>query len=75
MLNLGRPKEAKEAFELCVRLNPKNDDYKVQVEKAKREMFAGMSEAEILKVEGNDVRRSRARVARLANSTPDALCS
>jgi len=55
LLNMGQTKEAVEAFETCCKLAPSNDDFKRTYEQARKEMFKGMSESEILKIEGNEL--------------------
>lgn len=52
---LARYQDALEAFDMCMGLNPKNDEYKKAYEEAKRLMYKGMSPAEIMKVEGNEM--------------------
>jgi len=51
---LGRFVEALDAFEMCQNLNSKNDEYKKAYDDAKKQMYKGMSEAEINKIEGNE---------------------
>lgn len=53
--NLGRMQEAVSAFQECVKLSPASADFAKALDVAKKEMFKGMSEAEILKLEGNDL--------------------
>jgi len=53
--NLGRMQEAVAAFQECVKLSPASADFQKALDTAKKEMFKGMSEAEILKLEGNDL--------------------
>jgi len=50
----GQLKEAVEAFEMAMQLNPKSDDFKKAYESAKKEMFKGMPEHEIIKLEADD---------------------
>jgi len=52
--NMGQHKEAVDAFDKCVKLNPNNDDFKKAYQQARRELFKGMTESEILKMEGNE---------------------
>lgn len=51
---LGRYVEALDAFETCQNLNSKNDEYRKAYDDAKKQMYKGMSEAEIHKIEGNE---------------------
>jgi tetratricopeptide (TPR) repeat protein len=51
---LGRYQEALSSFEKCSDINPKAQEYKQSFEETKRLMYKGMSESEILKLEGND---------------------
>jgi len=51
---LAQPKEAMEAFQKCAQLNPKNEDFKKAFEAARKELFKGLSESEIIKLEGNE---------------------
>jgi len=53
--NLGRLQEAVQAFQECVKLSPQSGDFQKALDQAKKEMFKGMSESEILKMEGNDL--------------------
>jgi len=55
LMALGQPKEAMEAFQTCMQLKPDNDEFKKSFDAARRELFKGMSNAEILKVEGNEL--------------------
>jgi len=52
---MGSNQEAVGAFETCCRLAPANTDFQKAHEQARRDMYKGMSEAEILKFEGNDL--------------------
>jgi len=52
---LGRFQEAMSAFEKCTDLNPKAAEYKQAYDETKRAMYRGMSEAEICKIEGNEL--------------------
>ncbi len=53
---LDRHEEAMSAFQKCIDLNPKSADYQQQYDQAKRDLYKGLTEAEIQKMEGNDVR-------------------
>jgi len=53
LTNLGKHQEAMEAFDQCVRLAPSNDDFKKAADTAKKELYKGLSDAEILKLDGN----------------------
>ncbi len=52
---LARYEEAMQAFQKCLDLNPKSADYQAQFNQAKKDLYKGLSEAEILKLEGNEV--------------------
>lgn len=51
---LARFQEALDAYDRCLGLNPNDANYKKSYDECKREMFKGMSDSEILKIEGND---------------------
>jgi len=53
LFNLGRFQEAMDAYEQAIRLQPSNDDFKKQFDLAKKELYKGLSEAEVLKLDGN----------------------
>lgn len=53
--NLGRLQEAVAAFQECVKLAPATGDFQKALDAAKKEMFKGMSEPEILKMDGNEL--------------------
>jgi len=53
--NLGRLQEAVSAFSECVKLAPANGDFQKAHDGAKAEMYKGLTPAEILKIEGNDL--------------------
>lgn len=53
--NLGRLQEAVQAFQECVKLSPQTADFAKALDAAKKEMFKGMNESEILKLEGNEL--------------------
>jgi len=53
--NLGRLQEAVSSFSECVKLAPTSADFQKALDTAKKEMFKGMSEAEIIKLEGNEL--------------------
>jgi len=53
--NLGRYEEAMVAFQKCMDLNPSSKDYQQQYEQAKRDLYKGLTESEILKLEGNEL--------------------
>jgi len=53
--NLGQAKEAMEAYEVCMKQNPNNEDFRKAYEASRRELFKGLSDAEILKMEGNEL--------------------
>lgn len=53
--NLERYEEAMTAFQKCLDLNPSSKDYQQQYDQAKRDLYKGLSESEILKMEGNEV--------------------
>jgi len=53
--NLGRMQEAVQAFAECVKLAPGSADFQKAYDQAKKEMFKGLTEPEILKLEGNDL--------------------
>jgi len=55
LFHLGRYEDAMNAFQKCIDLNATSKDYKDQVAAAKKELFKGLSEDEILKMEGNDL--------------------
>jgi len=56
--NLGRLQEAVQAFSECVKLAPQSQDFQKAYDQAKKEMFKGLTEAEILKLDGNDMFKS-----------------
>jgi len=53
--NMNQFKEAFEAFSSCLNIQPSNDDFKKAAEQAKRDMYKGMTNAEIDKHEANDL--------------------
>jgi len=53
--NLGRIADAVSAFAECVKLAPTNSDFVKAHDAAKAEMYRGLSPAEILKIEGNEL--------------------
>jgi stress-induced-phosphoprotein 1 len=55
LTNLNQPKEAFEAFQACLNIQPSNEDFKKAAEQAKRDMYKGMTAAEIDKHEANDL--------------------
>jgi tetratricopeptide (TPR) repeat protein len=59
--NLQRYEEAMQAFQKCMDLNPSSKDYEAQYNQAKKDLYKGLSESEILKLEGNEVRRTANR--------------
>lgn len=52
--NLERYEEAMQAFQKCLDLNPSSKDYQSQFDQAKRDLYKGLTESEILKLEGNE---------------------
>jgi len=54
LVEMGQLKEAKDAFEKAVQLDPKNDSFLAALTKCKASLKKDMSEAEILKQEGNE---------------------
>lgn len=52
--NLERYEEAMAAFQKCLDLNPSSKDYQQQYDQAKKDLYKGLSESEILKMEGNE---------------------
>lgn len=44
-----------EAFQKCLDINPSSKDYQQQYEQAKKDLYKGLSAAEIEKLEGNDL--------------------
>jgi len=54
--NMERYEDAMAAFQKCLDLNPSSKDYQTQYDQAKRDLYKGLSESEILKMEGNEVR-------------------
>eukprot|EP00823_Brevimastigomonas_motovehiculus_P004600 TRINITY_DN307_c0_g1_i1.p1 TRINITY_DN307_c0_g1~~TRINITY_DN307_c0_g1_i1.p1 ORF type:complete len:296 (+),score=73.24 TRINITY_DN307_c0_g1_i1:111-890(+) len=53
--NMGQYQAAMESFEMCCQLNPKNDEFLKAHVQAKKDLFKGLSEAEIMKIEGNEM--------------------
>lgn len=53
--NLGRLQEAVLAFAECVKLAPQSQDFQKAYDQAKKEMMKGLTEAEILKLDGNEM--------------------
>ncbi len=53
--NLGRYEEAMAAFQKCLDMNSSSKDYQQQYEQAKKDLYKGLTESEILKMEGNEV--------------------
>jgi len=51
---LEQYKDAVEAFETALQINPKSDDFKKAFDAAKKLMYKGMPEWEILKVDGDE---------------------
>jgi len=77
--NLGRLQEAVQSFSECVKLAPGSQDFQKAYDQAKKEMFKGLTEAEILKLEGNDLFKSgkideaiKRYATALAKCPPDA---
>jgi DnaJ family protein C protein 7 len=54
LMALGNPKEAMDAFQTCTQLKPDNDDFRKSYDQARKELFKGLSDSEILKIEGNE---------------------
>lgn len=54
--NMEKYEEAMQAFQKCLDLNPSSKDYETQYNQAKRDLYKGLTESEILKLEGNEVR-------------------
>lgn len=52
--NMERYEEAMASFQKCLDLNPSSKDYQAQYDQAKRDLYKGLSESEILKMEGNE---------------------
>ena len=52
--NMERYEDAMAAFQKCLDLNPSSKDYQNQYDQAKRDLYKGLSESEILKMEGNE---------------------
>jgi len=53
--NLEKYEEAMTAFQKCQDLNPSNKDYSTQYDQAKKDLYKGLKEEEILKMEGNEL--------------------
>jgi len=53
--NLQRYEEAMQAFQKCMDLNPSSKDYEQQYNQAKKDLYKGLSESEIMKMEGNEL--------------------
>ena len=60
--NLGRFEEAMAAFQKCIDMNSSSKDYQQQYDQAKRDLYKGLTESEILKMEGNEVSRRARRM-------------
>jgi tetratricopeptide (TPR) repeat protein len=54
--NLQRYEDAMIAFQKCLDLNSSSKDYQQQFDQAKKDLFKGLSESEIFKMDGNEVR-------------------
>jgi len=54
LLELDKPQEALKSFQTAVDLDPKNQTYVSEVARAKGAFMKGMSQAEILKTDGNE---------------------
>ena len=52
--NMEKYEEAMNAFQKCMDLNSSSKDYQQQYEQAKRDLYKGLHESEILKMEGNE---------------------
>lgn len=70
--NLGQIKESMEAFQKCQQLNPKNEDFKKAFDSARKELFKGLTEAEIIKLEGNEAFKA-GRIEEAASKYTQAL--
>lgn len=55
LLELDKPQEALKAFQVAVDLEPNNGTYVSEVARAKSAFMKGMSQAEILKTDGNEM--------------------
>lgn len=55
--NLQKYEEAMAAFQKCLDLNPSSKDYQQQFDQAKKDLYKGLTESEIYKMEGNEVSR------------------
>jgi tetratricopeptide (TPR) repeat protein len=53
--NLGRLQDAVTSFAECVKLAPNSADFAKAHDIAKKEMYKGLTDAEILKIEGNEM--------------------
>lgn len=56
--NLGRYEEAMQAFQKCMDYNSTSKDYQQMFEQAKKDLYKGLTESEIFKMEGNEVRNT-----------------
>ena len=52
------------AFQKCIDINPSSKDYQAQYDQAKKDLYKGLSKAEISKIEGNEVRRTSKQATR-----------
>lgn len=52
--NLERYEEAMAAFQKCLDFNASSKDYQTSYDQAKRDLYKGLTESEILKLEGNE---------------------
>jgi len=52
--NLGRFEEAMASFQKCIDMNSTSKDYQQQYDQAKKDLYKGLTESEILKLEGNE---------------------
>jgi tetratricopeptide (TPR) repeat protein len=55
LFNMNNYEDAMKAFERCTEINPTSADYKNQYDLSKKEFYKGLSESEILKIDGNDL--------------------
>lgn len=56
--NLARYEEAMVAFQKCLDMNSSSKDYQQQYDQAKKDLYKGLTDSEILKMEGNEVRNN-----------------
>jgi len=72
LASLGRHEEAMAAFQKCIDMNSSSKDYQQQYDQAKKDLYKGLSKAEISKIEGNEFFK-RGKIQEAIKKYTDAL--